>query len=456
MLLRSVLYIPGQGGMRISPLPDMTLLHLIYIHGFQGSEANFQAFPNDVHQYLCAHLPPNSPFTIKSSIYPRYKTEKPLVNAVRNFLEWLALQPPGLVILLGHSMGGLLAAEVVFGPNVLIDNVTQPQGDVRPQKVIGIIAFDTPYLGVHPHVAKSSISALLLKSGKKNNDFGEQDPKVKAEHSDDSDESKNERGRGKAEEVEARLNPNVDIVDRKVTDDWEGVKRSWGVSKHFKPFDATQTTTAKSQTTDPSLSDRFKAASTSLLQKLNFSSPPALSHRSHSSPTPLTTSTSEDSMPPMSPVGSAFDTFQFAAAVLDPLGLNQRYDKLVKWHPGRWVNYFTESHVGSAPSSLPTDEVHSTNPHDGTSSKAVKKARHFILLPTGFGLRSFVGGSDMWEKLVVVNAKSEVHGHCLMFRRKNLLDYDDFVEKVGRRALLWADEEITAHPVALAAAPPPS
>lgn len=46
--------------------------------------------------------------------------------------------PPGGVILCGHSMGGLLTAEVAFA--------------APPNRVIGLISFDVPFLGVHPHV----------------------------------------------------------------------------------------------------------------------------------------------------------------------------------------------------------------------------------------------------------------------------------------------------------------
>lgn len=45
---------------------------------------------------------------------------------------------PGGVILCGHSMGGILTAEVAFA--------------APPGRVIGLISFDVPYLGMHPRV----------------------------------------------------------------------------------------------------------------------------------------------------------------------------------------------------------------------------------------------------------------------------------------------------------------
>ena len=46
-------------------------------------------------------------------------------------------------------MGGLLAAEAAIG--------SHPQS----KRVIGLVAFDVPFLGMHPHVIISGIASLL-------------------------------------------------------------------------------------------------------------------------------------------------------------------------------------------------------------------------------------------------------------------------------------------------------
>jgi thioesterase domain-containing protein len=61
----------------------------------------------------------------------------------------LTTQPPGVVILLGHSMGGLLAAEAAT------------ESSNSDQRIIGVVAFDTPYLGIHPHVGEPSLRDVL-------------------------------------------------------------------------------------------------------------------------------------------------------------------------------------------------------------------------------------------------------------------------------------------------------
>lgn len=89
-------------------------LLLIYIHGFMGSDASFQSFPAHVHSYLKLAL--SETHAIHTKIYPRYKTYKSLDVARDNFSKWLAPHesPTTDVVLIGHSMGGLLAADIAL------------------------------------------------------------------------------------------------------------------------------------------------------------------------------------------------------------------------------------------------------------------------------------------------------------------------------------------------------
>lgn len=52
------------------------------------------------------------------------------------------------MIVLGHSMGGLLAAEAAT-------DLTVRQGNSKQRRIIGVVAFDVPYLGMHPHVVSA-------------------------------------------------------------------------------------------------------------------------------------------------------------------------------------------------------------------------------------------------------------------------------------------------------------
>lgn len=89
-------------------------LLVIYIHGFYGNDQSFRSFPAHLHAYLSAIL--SDSHVIHSKIYPRYKTYRAIEIARDNFSAWLEPHesPTTDVILVGHSMGGLLAAEVVL------------------------------------------------------------------------------------------------------------------------------------------------------------------------------------------------------------------------------------------------------------------------------------------------------------------------------------------------------
>ena len=60
------------------------------------------------------------------------------------------------VILVGHSLGGILAAEVA-----LIPSHVPGSGDRFQHRILGLVAFDTPFLGMHPGVVGTGIASLF-------------------------------------------------------------------------------------------------------------------------------------------------------------------------------------------------------------------------------------------------------------------------------------------------------
>jgi pimeloyl-ACP methyl ester carboxylesterase len=96
-----------------APLTRRKLL-VIYIHGFYGNDQSFKSFPAHVHALLRELLVDTH--VIHSKLYPRYKTYKAIELARDNFSAWLEPhEEDGTdVVLVGHSMGGLLAGEVVL------------------------------------------------------------------------------------------------------------------------------------------------------------------------------------------------------------------------------------------------------------------------------------------------------------------------------------------------------
>ncbi|OBT90243.1 hypothetical protein VE02_01311 [Pseudogymnoascus sp. 03VT05] len=131
-------------------------LMLIYIHGFMGNETSFQSLPAHVHNILTVALAESH--VVHTKIYPRYKSRNSIEVARDNFSEWLGPHENSNtdIVLLGHSMGGLLAAEVALMPSP-----DPSHGGQFKHRVLGTISFDTPFLGMHPGLVVSGIGSLF-------------------------------------------------------------------------------------------------------------------------------------------------------------------------------------------------------------------------------------------------------------------------------------------------------
>lgn len=193
---------------RIFPSPHVTAnkmrktLLLVFIHGFKGSDNTFNDFPKDLRALLGTALPNIDVLSVQ---YPRYETRGDLRECVARFKEWLenkvidlevasrtpspTVDPSVRVILVGHSMGGIVAAETLLSiardepvrpgaGNDTTDAASRPQSP-RPKEglkpkdkeeratsappeghnstlffpyVQAVLAFDTPFLGISPGV----------------------------------------------------------------------------------------------------------------------------------------------------------------------------------------------------------------------------------------------------------------------------------------------------------------
>ncbi|EPQ67702.1 BgtASP-21056 [Blumeria graminis f. sp. tritici] len=144
------------------------ILLLCFIHGFKGGSDTFGAFPEHI-RALVNHGIPH--VDVRVIIYPKYETRGQLDECVCFFNTWLrekvididveirlhspSTDPSIQVVLVGHSMGGIVAADAVLAlysvskfPTSLS---TQADSVVFP-KIQGVLAFDTPFLGISPGV----------------------------------------------------------------------------------------------------------------------------------------------------------------------------------------------------------------------------------------------------------------------------------------------------------------
>lgn len=385
---------------------SLTTVHLVYIHGFQGNDTTFQSFPTHLQEHVAARVPAHLKIKIISSIYPTYKSVKPISHATKNFLEWLSTQPPGPVIILGHSMGGLLAAEAATHPS---NNPGEHPG-AKPRRIMGMIAFDCPYLGMHPHVIISGISSLLP--------------------GDKDDE--------KASEVEMNNMDKVNMVDEKVTDDWEGFKQKLDVS------------TTSLSSSHSSISQSSRSPSPGLLDR-------ALDYVSARSDDPIVRWVRKHRDEPLK-AGKRWivERFQFGICMFDPPGLRERYANLVEWKGGLWVNYWTQTRPKTPRLSDSEDDVAENDavlletgvvhtPPDrkkkDSKKKKVKKpkpGKHFIVLPTGLG--KLLGGDSNWERVLIEGVNDEVAAHTGLFIPGQNLDYQGLVERTGTKVLDWCEK----------------
>ncbi|CUS11122.1 unnamed protein product, partial [Tuber aestivum] len=139
-------------------------LLLIYIHGFMGNETSFQSFPAHLHNLLSVTLE-DLGWGVHTKVYPKFETRHNISVATEAFSKWVAqFENQGTdVILLGHSMGGILAAEVVL--------LRDERGGLR-HRILGVVTFDSPFLGMHPGVISAGLGSLFRSEGKSPSEEG--------------------------------------------------------------------------------------------------------------------------------------------------------------------------------------------------------------------------------------------------------------------------------------------
>ncbi|EPT03644.1 hypothetical protein FOMPIDRAFT_1035267 [Fomitopsis schrenkii] len=155
-----------QSHIAASLLPSDLLL-AVFIHGFKGTESTFVQFPQRL-QHILSETIHNA--VVECVVFPAYETKGDLNEAVVRFADWLTNLTvqrevangsgggagKARVVLCGHSMGGLLAADA------LIEFFRTRPDSTAPlwPNIVACIAFDTPYLGLHPFVFKNSATEV--------------------------------------------------------------------------------------------------------------------------------------------------------------------------------------------------------------------------------------------------------------------------------------------------------
>ncbi|TFK47588.1 hypothetical protein OE88DRAFT_1811040 [Heliocybe sulcata] len=326
-------------------------------------------------------------------------------------------------------MGGLLAVDAA---------TTAKQ---QSKRIKAIIAFDVPYLSMHPHVVISGIASLFPKDDKEH----------KTEH-------------------ELNDHDRVNIIDPKVLGD---DRLSPMPSPSGTPMaEATPSLTSRTSQS-PSLSPA--SSSRNPLDMLDKASAFISKHADD----PMIKFLRKHSDEPFSAMQRwVVEHFQFGQCMFDPAGLRDRYRALETWD-GLWVNYWTETvpkpgiappteaakekedealelttaeigglSLGSEdqPTALTKEEEKEREKRLKKAEKELKKrrererkaleprpARHFIVIPGIFNAKA----KHRWLRVPIAGAEDEVQAHCGLFIKDTNLEYDSFVDRVGDLVKSW-------------------
>ncbi|KIM68856.1 hypothetical protein SCLCIDRAFT_899412 [Scleroderma citrinum Foug A] len=146
------------------------LLLVIFVHGFKGTDSTFESFPSRLEHILRETM---NNVIVECIVFPAYETKGELDAAVERFADWLTTlvvqkevahgggAGTAKIVLCGHSMGGLLVADALWS---FISSRPDEDAPLWP-RIIGCLAFDSPYLGLHPYVFKNSVTKATELAG---------------------------------------------------------------------------------------------------------------------------------------------------------------------------------------------------------------------------------------------------------------------------------------------------
>ncbi|CAG8023462.1 unnamed protein product [Penicillium olsonii] len=130
------------------------LLLLVFIHGING-ETEFQDFPFLIHRAMSDSL--ERSHVLRTRTHNAYKSHGDYQGAVSKDED-----DGADVILFGHGIGGFIAADVAL---LIQHNNTQ----TRP--ILGLITFDSPFLGINPRVRAAKVQSLFQKKQASSDDL---------------------------------------------------------------------------------------------------------------------------------------------------------------------------------------------------------------------------------------------------------------------------------------------
>lgn len=153
----------------------MKTILLVFVHGYQavyqGGKNSFSDFPQELESHLSKSS--NADVEYRSMVYPPYDTKGDFKLAVSKLRDWVqntvidlesqretaspTINQSVKVILLGHSMGGLVSSDAI------LDIAEEYSPAPLFPGIIGLIALDSPMLGLAPTLWTNGVDGLYKK-----------------------------------------------------------------------------------------------------------------------------------------------------------------------------------------------------------------------------------------------------------------------------------------------------
>ncbi|GJJ14819.1 hypothetical protein Clacol_009087 [Clathrus columnatus] len=368
---------------------------------------------------------------------------------------------PGLVILVAHSMGGLLAADAAYAA---------ASAERSQTRILGILACDVPYLGMHPHVVLSGIASLLPKRKKK------EDESIARRSEDNTPRTSlptgdsrfylayNEKEMNDERVVDCipeppdltnenqtgKPNPNSPIEKRQQpgllvppplpprplscpSNPHNIASSSFTSPKELYPPPPAHPYVHQRTKSQPNVSLSVGEPTTLLPHVLHFLHLNGLVSELGDTPTKSLSKLSDRTkQQAISYYHSIVETMEFGITMFDPKGLLRRYKALTEWK-GRWFVFWSvairHENPKKKPETNPIDKA--PDSHPDKSSDGVKSFHHFVVTPRE---------KSNWERIVIHGAKDEVQAHIGLFRRDLNWEYDAFVKRAAYVLSRWIAE----------------
>ncbi|KAG4100171.1 hypothetical protein H8356DRAFT_988042 [Neocallimastix lanati (nom. inval.)] len=167
-------------GNYLTPFLETKTVIVVYVHGFLGDNNTFHEFPNLLKDSLKLYN-----VRIINKIFPAFETNGVFDDFVNMIIDWLYENTEDYpIILMGHSMGGILNADVYR--KISKGNVEPKHMNEKPPKIIGVFGFDTPYFGLSSFIAVAGIRKVKEAITKASN--------LATNYNENKNESKNKNG----------------------------------------------------------------------------------------------------------------------------------------------------------------------------------------------------------------------------------------------------------------------